>query len=502
MNTVASNTNLRYVLHISPDALQDDPELLELIKAAGVDEVAISSFLYGHWTFKPETTSYWMREAQGVGLEASVVNAPLGHPGDAMGSQTGSVPLAPPKHWKNYVTLDGEQLTGTSLHEPATEENVTAIQRILPSKPKIIWMDDDLRLASTPGMIGGCFCAEHKRMFLRKHAFGESKWNELLDAIHTRRMCPVLKHWVDMQCDLLTACFRAQQKAAGHVPVGNMIMRLGSEKAGIRLKDYANSPFRIGEEHFNDDSFGPVKGKTEELYSALFHRRYAKPHLAYSETTAYPADHLSAANMAAKLCVTTIADVRHTMFQSGMTAFPRTHWQTLAPAMKEQAATQTKIAGAKLQGPLKHYFGTNSRYVGHDDPYTLFLAIGIPFEVCDSAPKGGWVFVSTPDVPLAKEIGSKGAALICRPDAAAPGYRAVPESLPELMGLKHEIIDKMGLVPYVLQDLPVVCAWYPEIHKVLLWNLTEQRQELTLVYGELRRNVAINALGTALLEDV
>ena len=88
---------------------------------------------------------------------------------------------------------------------------------------------------------------------------------------------------------------------------------------------------------FSDASFAPVKGKTDELFSVLFHRRFARPDLAYSETTAYPANALSATNMAAKLVISTIADVRHTMFMSGLTPFPREHWAVLGPAMRTQA---------------------------------------------------------------------------------------------------------------------------------------------------------------------
>lgn len=500
MSTNQGKTVRRYVLSVSPDALRDDPELLTLLKTSGVDEVAITGYLYGHWSYTPEVTSHWMQEAHKVGLKTSIVNVPLGHPGGALYEESSDTDS---KLWKNYTNELGVRMSGTSIHPPATEENVNAIIRLRPFNPTVLWLDDDFRLARSPGVIGGCFCPDHKRIFLQKHGYGEKQWNELLDAIKARRLCPVLKNWIEMQCDLLTDCFHTLQKAAGSIPVGNMIMNMGCEKAGIRLKDYANSPFRVGEEHFDDRSFGSVKAKTEELFSVLFHRRFAKPHLAYSETTAAPEDQLSAANMAAKLCISTIADVRNTMYMSGLTAFPRTHWQTLAPAMKKQSEIHAKIAGAKPQGPLKHIFGIGSRYVGDDNPYTLFLAMGIPFEVCDGVPKGGWAFLGNSDLPQSKEIGSKGSTLICRVGAAVPsGSRTVEESLSELMALKHEIVVKMGLVPYVLQDIPVVCAWYKEIHKVLLWNLTEERQYLTLVYGSTRLNATVDALGTALLENV
>ena len=122
-------------------------------------------------------------------------------------------------------------------------------------------------------------------------------------------------------------------------------MYLGAEKAGIRLKDYRRVPLRVGELMFDDRAFTPVKGKTDELFSVLFHRRFADPGSTWSETTAYPADKLSAEHLAAKLVISTIADVRHTMFMSGITPFPKTHWTTLAMGMQRQAGFHAQLAG-------------------------------------------------------------------------------------------------------------------------------------------------------------
>ena len=47
--------------------------------------------------------------------------------------------------------------------------------------------------------------------------------------------------------------------------IGIMVMYLGSEKAGIRLENYRQVPFRVGELMFDDKSFGKVKGKTGSL---------------------------------------------------------------------------------------------------------------------------------------------------------------------------------------------------------------------------------------------
>jgi hypothetical protein len=255
---------------------------------------------------------------------------------------------------------------------------------------------------------------------------------------------------------------------------------------------------------FNDASFAPVKGKTNELYSCLFHRRYAKPDLAFSETTAFPADQLSAPNMAAKLAVSTIADVRNTMYMSGITPFPVSHWDTLAPAMKKHVAIHERLAGHKPAGPFKHYWGEASRYIGDDNPYSLFLATGVPFEVVDEPGADGWTFLSEWEARDAAEgtLASPGTTFITRqaPASATPNLRAIPEELPALFDFKRSIAEHLRDTPHILEDEPVVCAWYPTASAVLLWNLSDTWKDLTVAFAETRMPVGIGPLGLDILE--
>ena len=209
-------------------------------------------------------------------MQADVLNMPLGHPGCAI-----------PKTWRGAISADGKSWIGTSLHEPATKANCDALRQIEALGARSVFLDDDFRLAASPGGIGGCFCPQHKQAFLRRTGYAEPKWQELCDDVAHRKLTPVLRDWVSFNCDQLTESFRTQQKAVPGVQLGVMVMYLGSEKAGIRLTDYRGLPMRVGEFMFSDDMFNPVKGKTDELFSSLFHRRFMPPELAYSETTAF-----------------------------------------------------------------------------------------------------------------------------------------------------------------------------------------------------------------------
>lgn len=263
-------------------------------------------------------------------------------------------------------------------------------------------------------------------------------------------------------------------------------------------------PFRVGELMFDDGSFTPVKGKTNELFSALFHRRFARPELAFSETTAFPADKLSARNMAAKLAVSTISDVRNTMFMSGITAFPRTHWATLGPAMKRQAEIHALVASHTPRGPFKHFWGEHARMTSDDNsPYSLFLAAGVPFEVADAPAQNGWTFLCDADARAAasSSLRSAGTVFVSRPETNT-SVQPVAESLSELFAFKQQILPRLAEVPFVEEEKPVVCAWYPTARAVLLWNLSEQREDLTVRYRNARRSITVDGLDVTLLRDL
>ena len=470
--------------------------MLEVVRDAGASVVWLAGFFYGHRPFSDELLQRARSRVERAGLEAHLVNVPLGHPGDSLGSTDGGFPLTPPRHWQIARKPDGSSFAGTSLHEPASEENAAALRQFRKLSFRRCFLDDDFRLARGPGEIGGCFCDDHRQRFLRAAGLPAGSWSELLDDVQARRLTPLLRSWLDYQCDALTASFRLQRRAFGG-ELGVMVMYLGAEKAGIRLADYHRVPLRVGELMFDDRSFGPVKGKTDELFSVLFHRRFVSPDKAYSETTAYPANALSAANMAAKLVISTIADVRHTMFMSGLTPFPREHWAVLGPAMRAQARLHDELAGHKPRGPLKHFWGEAQRYVGDDRPFSLWLAMGVPFEVVASLPNQGCVFLSDFD---AREMAARGprtrANLFCRPSAQArpAGAVAVGETLSELFALKRSLGRSLGAVPHVVEDEPAVCAWFPTARRVLVWNLCEHPRTLTVTLQNRQQSVRLGPL--------
>lgn len=499
--TIRSGKCRTFSLCTNTETLNKNPDFFNLIVSSRVTNVWLPLFLNGYWPYPMEDILLWKGQFEKKGIEVQILTVPLGHPGNSLGGLPEFE--STPKNWPRGVDIDGNKYSGTTVHPVITQENCSVIQKVSKSGFKKLFLDDDFRLARTPGKIGGCFCEDHHHEFHAMFGYGEKEWADLKQNIKDRQLSSVLKNWINYNCDVLTNSFRAQQSAAPDVELGIMVMYLGSEKAGIRLSDYKGKLFRVGELMFDDRSITPVKGKTDELFSALFHRRYVTPELAYSETTAYPADKLSAKNMAAKLHITTIADIRNTMMMSGLEPFPFTHWSTLAPAMKKAAAMHKKVAGQQPRGPFKHYWGEGSRMVGDDKPYSLFLATGIPFEVTDSPASDGWTFLTdfeANDV-ASGQLESKGTKFVygTTNDMKMNSVRFISQNLNDLFVLKHEIIPQLRGIPYVAEDKPVVCTWYPKIKTVLLWNLSENKETFTLKLDDKRYSVEIAGLDAELV---
>jgi hypothetical protein len=74
------------------------------------------------------------------------------------------------------------------------------------------------------------------------------------------------------------------------------------------------------------------------------------------------------------------------------------------------------------------------------------------------------------------------------------------ETLTDLFAFKNRIRDQLRAVPYIAEDEPAVCAWYPTARKVLVWNLSEQSRTLTVVFGRQGRSLRLEPLAATLTD--
>jgi len=499
----SKNQVRRFHISLQAEAWKKNPELIDIMKEAGISDVWMGSYLQGKWFHTPEELRESADFLESKGFKSHVLTVPLGHPGNALDPANEALSVTK-ENWKNACTFDGKLFSGTSIHSPVVEDNIEAHKLLAAEGFDVLFLDDDFRLARSPGQIGGCFCDDCKNEFLQKYNYSSGDWDELIDSVDKRNPAKVLRSWVEYICDKEYDMFVALQKATPQMEIGIMVMYFGAEKAGIALEKYRDVPFRVGEMMFGDKDFGSVKGKTDELFSALFHMRFIKPELAYSESTAYPQDALSAKNMAAKLSVSLFTDVRNTMFMSGIQPFPVEHWKTLAPAMKKSAQIHEEIAGLKPSGPFKHFWGWDSRLVGKDKPFSLFLASGIPFEVVDTVTKDGWIFLSNEDAKSIVEgrLTAKSNNLVVRKEAEIHGnnFIELDETMDDIFVLKKRIIPTLNNIPYVEGDIPVIFSWYPSAGKALIWNVNEETQNYTIKRDDkIVQSVIIDGLDVMLI---
>lgn len=504
---LGDNTSTRrFHVSMQAEAWIQNPELISIMQNAGITDIWMASYLQGKWFHSAEELKKSADFLLSNGFNPHVLTVPLGHPGNAIDPSDDSW-SEKKQNWPNACDYDGSLYSGTSIHPPIIGDNIEAHKLLARHGFDMLFLDDDFRLAKYPGKIGGCFCDECKREFLEGYDYRPADWHALIESVADRKSTKILRSWIDYICDKEYKMFRLLREATPQMEVGIMVMYLGAEKAGIALDKYRNVPFRVGELMFDDKSFGRVKGKTDELFSALFHRRFVKPKLAYSESTSYPEDALSAKNMAGKLSISLLSDVRNTMFMSGLQPFPIDRWSTLAPAMKKSSQLHEEIAGLKPTGPFKHFWGWDSRLVGTDQPFSLFLASGIPFEIIDEISADGWIFLSNEDaisVVEGRTIAKK-KNLVVRKEAKVSGdsFIQIEESLVDIFELKKRMIPTLKNIPYVDGEIPVIFSWYPSAGKALLWNVNEERQDFTVkLNGQTVHKVSVEGLDVALISNL
>ena len=125
--------------------------------------------------------------------------------------------------------------------------------------------------------------------------------------------------------------------------------------------------------------------------------------------------------------------------------------------MKKNAQLHARVAGQVSRGPFKHYWGEASRYVGNDNPYSLFLASGVPFEVTDTLNDDGWTFLAEYDAKALStgKLKAGHGSFIHNVKDLRSGKELIylPETLDDVFQLKRNILPELAQIPYVVEDV-------------------------------------------------
>ncbi|MBQ6621005.1 MAG: hypothetical protein IJH68_12755 [Thermoguttaceae bacterium] len=487
----------RYHLSVGPQTVNDQPQLNRLWKESGVTDLWLTAALYGKMP-DFDLLDRAAKKTRELGMTPHILSVPFGHP-----TPIDADPGAFAPSYSPMTRPDGRRGWGCSFHPPVeeiiAEENRTFYQQFGPCNH---FLDDDFRLADSPGSVGGCVCPRCKEEFCREAGLSDQRWEELLDDLNSNSGSALHRQWVDYKCDRLTAVFRRCEEAAPQIDLGIMVMRMGSERAGIRLDAYREKLFRVGEEMFNDGAYDPTINKTRELFSVLMHRRFALPGRCFSETTICPDNSLSKENMASKLATSTFADVRNTMF---MCNIPADYWPFFEPRMKKEARYHEILKNHPAKGPFKHYWGIAGRYFVGDTAYTLFLAAGVPFEVCSELSDDGWTFLGDNDARSLDrgEIASKGTKCFARVGSQTGRFDRLDETLEALFAFRRTILPRLRSekIPYIEEEVPIVLGWYPDARAALLWNVEKNPVTVHLRRGDQVAATEIPPLETVLAQE-
>ena len=499
----------RFHICTNCDVLDSDIDYPLLWKESGITDVWVCLWFYGFFPYPWDKIDSYLERLKNVGLTPHFVAVPFCHNGGSLSpTDPNGFPNIPPQNWKSAKRFDGSKNWGFSWHDPADDELRDSTEFLFHRfGPFDYFLDDDFRFANKPAEIGGCICDDCRRDFLQRSALPASRWDELLDDWHENRDTPLLRCWVDYVCDRLTYCFKKTADSVPEIDLGIMVMFMGSERSGIRLEDYRGHLFRVGELMFNDFWFEQPRNKARELFSSLFHRRFCSPGRAFSETTGYPIERLSPKNMAAKLTVSTLSDVRNSMFMSGLPVIPAAYWSTLAPRMKKEAAIHNQITGRKPSGPFKHFWGLADRYMSGDEANCLFLLTGVPFEVCDSLPSDGWTFLGDASANEMDRGGllSPGTVCFARQESSSGRFRKLDESFESLFKFRRSLLDEFrtNKTPYIEEEIPFVLSRYPSNDGnpdlLVLWNVNEEEKTVHLRIGNDVKVITIMSLDSELI---
>ncbi|MBI2432054.1 MAG: hypothetical protein HYV26_04215 [Candidatus Hydrogenedentes bacterium] len=117
----------RFHLSVSIDALNADPELLDIVRGAGVSDLWLACFFQGQWHHTIEEYVAWRDRIAAAGMETHQITIPLGHLRKKMSRPFGKSRRASPGLFL-LMTISGWPL------RPRTLAAASATRTAMPSR--------------------------------------------------------------------------------------------------------------------------------------------------------------------------------------------------------------------------------------------------------------------------------------------------------------------------------------------------------------------------------
>lgn len=329
---------LNFTYDLSPKRLLFDNTVsgsLDKMKKAGVETIYLFGYFHGSFESDPEYIAKAKKILEEEGFKTGVINIPLGHGGNALDPSDSNVNLEIGKGWRMTMGADGMYRENTTCIDGIMIEDTKKANQVLNEIGFRNFMnDDDLRFGSWGPELQGCFCDYCMEEFYSIYPTKVSR-----EEIVSMKDSDLTEAWISYQCNKIPR-FLLETTPEDAIN-GIMIMHNGDRRHGIDIPLLRrlmpnNLVFRVGEAHFDDNTF--TKGPGYDSVERSIKRHLAlvgNNELCYSETTCYPANALSPENWIEKMKLEIKCGLRNLFLMSGIWFYEDPYWEALAKALPE-----------------------------------------------------------------------------------------------------------------------------------------------------------------------
>ncbi|MHB1357426.1 MAG: hypothetical protein ACYCZF_15775 [Anaerolineae bacterium] len=496
---------MRINYSLMPQGIMDEEhKLLPILRAAGVDQIWIVDYFFGHHVSTPELTVKARHIVESQGFDGQgIVSVPVGHPGNALNPEDLSLDLRIPEHWRYRINRHGKPVYFCAdIEAHMIADNVAAVRLMADQGFTQFFMDDDLRQGNWGREIQGCFC-DHCISEFCQHLGQTISRLELSLAIERMDDPVVLEEWTAYQCLKVQSLMAALAEQGQQV--GTMAMHHGDERHGLDLAAlrhaYPDMLVRVGEMYFSDDDYGKTAGKVSQLVGILQHLKRVGRHNSYSETTIFPPRALSPANWIHKMKLTLAAGTENLFFMGGTWIIEDNYWQAeinALPGIKKLAV----LAEPERRFPIHVVSGTHGSCGEVIDPPTLPFLAGLPATPAraNDWPCGSEVLLAFGDYDLGKAWEgrmSRYTTVICdetalerNPFLRGSGATILPYKVAEdkpgaLVALRHALAKTNPAYPWLVEGRDMCLFWVGD--GVLILNMLAQVNPGVLALTQARR---------------
>lgn len=308
------------------------PARLKWMKRAGVEHLWLFGYFYGHHEADPELIHRARLRLESEGLQSGVISLPVGHPGNSLNPDDPTLELAIHPSWHYRVDRIGQkEYFCADIEENMIAHNRTAAAEYAQMGFTRHFFDDDLRLGNWGDQVRGCFCDDCIDRFNHRANLKLTREQLASACDHDSEICEA---WIQYNCDKLTGFMR--DTVVPGMTSGIMVMHNGGRSHGISIPDIrAAVPgclFRVGELHFDDQSYANPAGQKSLSDSVRNHLSLIGGNPAYSESTVFPAAAMSPENWLHRIRLEIRLGLRNIFLMSGTWFFSEPYWKALAAA--------------------------------------------------------------------------------------------------------------------------------------------------------------------------